>query len=238
MNNAQITYDVPMGVLNAGIDELENSPLGWSWEGTYRQLPEEINPREIENFISASDENTGVTVSTNLAVADWIDPGRESADYPVLQGILLSSHKSCHHLGNWYHQTGSHHFRFTLTSHKPGWKNGYHFGVEGNHPLYSVLIDKSQSGTLPEELSFVSTSSPFVKITALKKSESGNSLILRMVEMEGVDKQVELKFYFPIKSLYKTNIIEEEPEDAGMKGKVLKIDIGKNAIETFRIDLQ
>ena len=58
MNNAQITYDVPMGVLNAGKDELKNSPLGWSWEGTYRQLPEEINPREIENFISASDENT------------------------------------------------------------------------------------------------------------------------------------------------------------------------------------
>ena len=52
-----------------------NSPLGWSWEGTYRQLPAEINPREIENFISASDENSGVTLSTNLAVADWIDPG-------------------------------------------------------------------------------------------------------------------------------------------------------------------
>ena len=137
MNNAQITYDVPMGVLNAGKDELRNSPLGWSWEGTYRQLPEEINPREIENFISASDENSGVTLSTNLAVADWIDPGRESVDYPVLQGIMLSSHKSCHYLGNWYHQTGAHHFRFTLTSHEPGWKNGYHFGVEGNHPLIS-----------------------------------------------------------------------------------------------------
>ncbi len=238
MNNAQITYDVPMGVLNAGKDELRNSPLGWSWEGTYRQLPEEINPREIENFISASDENSGVTLSTNLAVADWIDPGRESVDYPVLQGIMLSSHKSCHYLGNWYHQTGAHNFRFTLTSHEPGWKNGYQSGVEGNHPLYPVLMEKSQSGTLPEELSFISTSSPFVRITALKKSESGNSLILRMVEMEGVDEQVELKFYFPLKSLFKTNMIEEEPKDTGMKGKVVKIDIGKHAIETFRIDLQ
>ena len=237
MNNAQITYDVPMGVLNAGKDELRNSPLGWSWEGTYRQLPEEINPREIENFISASDENSGVTLSTNLAVADWIDPGRESVDYPVLQGIMLSSHKSCHYLGNWYHQTGAHNFRFTLTSHEPGWKNGYQFGVEGNHPLYPVLMEKSQSGTLPEELSFISTSSPFVRITALKKSESGNSLALRMVEMEGIDEQVEFKFYFPLKSLFKTNMIEEEPKDTGMKGKVVKIDIGKNAIETFRMDL-
>jgi alpha-mannosidase len=178
-----------------------------------------------------------VTLSTNLAVADWIDPGRESVSYPVLQGILLSSHKSCHYLGNWYHQTGSHQFRFSLTSHQPGWKNGYHFGVEGNHPFYAILIDKSQSGTLPEEISFISTSSPFVRITALKKSEAGNSLILRMVEMEGRDEQIELKLYFPVKALFKTNLIEEEEKNKGQNGNLLKLDIGKNSVETFRMDL-
>ena len=56
--------------------------------------------------------------------------------------------------------------------------------------------------------------------------------------MEGIDKKIDLKFYFPVKSLFKTNIIEEEPKDTGLKGKVLKIDIGKNSIETFRMDLQ
>jgi alpha-mannosidase len=237
MNDSQITYDVPMGVLHAGKDELNISPRGWSAEGTYRQMPKEIYPREIENFLSSSDTELGVTMSTNIAVADWIDPGRESVDYPVLQGILLSSHKSCHYLGNWYHQTGHHHFRFSITSHQPGWKNGYHFGVEGNHPVYSVLNEKSQGGTLPEELSFISTSSPFIRITALKKSESGNSLIMRMVDMEGIDKQVDLKFYFPVKALFKTNIIEEEPKDTGQKEKSIKLDIGRNSIETIRIDL-
>jgi alpha-mannosidase len=236
MSNSQITYDVPMGILNVGKDEMNRSPLGWSWEGTYRQLPAEINPREIENFISASDINLGVTLSTNLAVADWIDPGRESVDYPVLQGIMLSSHKSCHYLGNWYHQTGSHNFIFSLTSHEPGWKNGYHFGVEGNHPFDAILVEKSQSGTLPEELSFISTSSQFVRITALKKSETGNSLILRMVEMEGKDEKIEMKLYFPVKALFKTNIIEEDEKNTGQNGNLLNIDIGKNSIETFRMD--
>ena len=161
-----------------------------------------------------------MTLSTNLAVADWIDPGRESVDYPVLQGIILSSHKSCHYLGNWYHQTGAHHFRFSLTSHKPGWKNGYHFGVEGNHPFYPLLMEKSQSGTLPEELSFISTSSPFVRITALKKSESGNGLDIENGGNGRSDKKIDLKFYFPVKSLFKTNIIEEEAKDTGLKGQV------------------
>jgi alpha-mannosidase len=235
MNSAAITYDVPMGTVTVGRDELKNSPLGWSWEGTYRQLPAEINPREIENFISASDKNSGVTLSTDLAVADWIDPGRESVDYPVLQGILLSSHKSCHYLGNWYHQTGSHHFRISFTTHEPGWKNGYQFGVEENHPLLSVTKEKTQVGKLPEEASFVSVSSPFVRITALKKSESGNDLIMRMVEMEGSEKETEVRLLYPVKEILKTNLIEEDQENLGQGGSLLKINLRKNSIETLRL---
>jgi alpha-mannosidase len=175
-------------------------------------------------------------MSTNLAVADWIDPGRESVSYPVLQGILLSSHKSCHYLGNWYHQAGSHHFRLSLTSHKPGWTNGYQFGVEANHPLFPVLREKAQSGTLPEELSFISVSSPLTRITALKKSESGNSLILRLTEMERKDRDTELKMYFPVKALLKTNLVEEDPAETGQKDKNLLLKTGKSSVETYRLD--
>jgi len=237
MMDSQVTYDAPAGIVNVGRDELNMPPLGWSWGGTYRQMPAEINPREIENFISASDSNYGVTLSTNLSVADWIDPTRESVEYTVLQGILLSSHKSCHGEGNWYHQTGSHHFRFSLTSHQPGWKNGYNFGVGGNHPLTAVLKDKAQEGTLPEELSFVSFSSPFIRVTAVKKSDYGSNLIIRMVEMEGKDKKVDMNLWFPVKSFIKTNLIEEEQKNTGQSGKVLNFGIGKHAIETYKLGL-
>ena len=237
MNDSKITYDVPMGVVNVGKDELNISPGGWSWGGTYRQMPKEINPREIENFISASNPAFGLTMSTNLAVADWIDPTRESVSYPVLQGILLSSHKSCHGEGNWYHQKGSHHFKLSITSHEPGWENGYHFGVEGNHPLSSIIKEKPQKGPLPEGLSFVSVSSPFVRVTTLKKSDTDNTLIIRMVEMKGADQKIELKLFAPVKGLLKTNLIEDEGQDMGQSGKVLDLNIGKNSIETFRLKL-
>lgn len=237
MNDSQVTYDVPMGVVNIGKDELNTSPGGWAWGGTYRQMPKEINPREIENFISASNPDFGFTLSNNLAVADWIDPTRESVHYPVLQGILLSSHKSCHGEGNWYHQKGGHHFKLSITSHAPGWENGYHFGVEGNHPLSSVLKDKPQKGSLPEALSFISVSSPFVRVTTLKKSDDDNSLILRMVEMNGVDQKIEVKLFTPVKSFLKTNLIEEEEQETGQNGKVLDLNIGKNSIETFKLKL-
>ena len=51
--------------------------------------PADSHPREIQNFISASGNGFGVTMSSCVAVADWIDPSRDQSDYPVLQGILL-----------------------------------------------------------------------------------------------------------------------------------------------------
>jgi len=237
MNDSKITYDVPMGVVNIGQDELNRSPSGWAWGGTYRQMPREINPREIENFISASNPAFGLTMSTNLAVADWIDPTRESVSYPVLQGILLSSHKSCHGEGNWYHQKGSHHFKLSITSHEPGWEYGYHFGVEGNHPLSSILKEQTQKGPLPEGLSFVSVSSPFVRVTTLKNSDTDNCLIIRIVEMKGIDQKIELKLFAPVKGLLKTNLIEDEGQDMGQNGKVLNLNIGRNSIETYKLKL-
>jgi alpha-mannosidase len=237
MNDQKITYDVPMGIVNIGKDELTSAPGGWSWGGTYRQMPGEINPREIENFMSASSRDFGFTMSTNLSVADWIDPTREAVSYAVLQGILLSSHKSCHGEGNWYHQKGAHHFRFSISTHEPGWENGYHFGVAGNHPLTAVLKVKPQHGTLPEELSFVSVSSPLVRMTAFKKGDDDNSLIIRIVEMQGVDQKVELKLFAPVKRILKTTLIEEEGADTGQSGKVFNLSIGKNSIETFKLKL-
>ena len=235
MNDSKISYDVPMGIVTVGKDELNQSPGGWAWGGTYRQMPKDINPREIENFISASNPEFGFTMSTNLAVADWIDPTREAVSYPVLQGILLSSHKSCHGEGNWYHQTGAHHFKISISTHQPGWENGYYFGVEENHPLSAILKVKSQNGTLPAEHSFVSLSSPFVRMTAFKKGDDDKSVIIRLVEMRGVDQNFELKLFTPVKALMKTNLIEEEIENTGQTGSVLKLNIGKNSIETFKL---
>ena len=93
-----------------------------------------------------------LALATDVAVADWIDPTREAVDYPVLQG-LLASRKSCHGEGNWYHQTGNHHFKFSIKSHKPA--TPYQFGTSSNHPFRAVLKQPAnKKGDLPSEMSF------------------------------------------------------------------------------------
>ena len=125
-----------------------------------------------------------------MAVADWIDPTREAVDYPVLQGLLLASHKSCHGEGNWYHQTGNHHFKFSIKSHKPNDKTSYKFGTSSNHPFRAVLKQSAnKKGQLPSEMSFFNTSDDMVRISTIKKSEDDDHVIMRLVEMEGINKQ-------------------------------------------------
>lgn len=234
MQEVTINYEVPMAVLQAGKDEMEGSPGGWSWWGTYTQEPKEIHPREVQNFISANGSGYGVTLASGVAVADWIDPAIEGSDFPVLQGVLLSSHKSCHGLGNWYHQKGKHHFSFSLLSHKQGWENGYQFGIEANHPFLSAK-KTNKGGSLPDKNSFITTSNPFVAISSMKKADNDNGVILRLTEMKGEDTQVSITLPFEVKRIVRTNLIEEEIEEINIKGKTINLPLGHHAIETFKL---
>lgn len=68
-----------------------------------------------------------------------------SETHTVIQAIMLSSHKSCHGEGNWYLQEGAHVFKFAITTHKPGWENGYCFRKENNYDFYTVVKKEKNS---------------------------------------------------------------------------------------------
>ena len=140
MTDAQVAYEVPFGVVEVGKDE-----MGGAAGERYKTACKDFHPRGIENWIGASNNEFGVTMSSTVAVADWIDPTDNPKDYTVLQPILLASRRSCHWEGNEYLQTGDHHFRFSITSHKPGWKNGAVFGRAANELLQTAWADNTYS---------------------------------------------------------------------------------------------
>ncbi|KJF44962.1 glycoside hydrolase family 38 N-terminal domain-containing protein [Draconibacterium sediminis] len=233
--NAQISYDVPMGMVHVGKDELQMRPGGSAWGGTYRQKSEEINPREIQNFMTANGSGFGFTMSTNVVTADYVDPSMNSAPYPVINSVLLSTHKSCHGEGPYYHQKGAHSFKFSIKSHEEGWKNGFQFGIAANHPLHALLKSGKQKGELPAEKSFVSTSNPFAVITTIKKAEDDNDMVIRLLEAEGKTKAVELNLFEAVKETLKTDMIEENPIDMKQAGKEIKLNLKGHSVETYRM---
>lgn len=234
-NTASVTYDVPMGIATVNQTELQSRPGGWAWGGTYWQKPEEVHPRESQNFVTASADKFGLTLSSQLAAFDWIDPTLDAVSYPVLQAIMLTSQKSCHSEGPWYYQKGKHVFRFSISSHQPGWKNGFAFGIGNNHSLYTVpgILDKKTS--LPEQLSFFQSSSPYSLITAIKKADSGDDIILRAVNMDNQSIENTIHVFKDMKWLKKTSLIEDEREMVEIHGKEINIPLNKSAIETLKI---
>ena len=161
-----------------------------------------------------------------------------SAHYPVINSVLLSTHKSCHGQGNWYHQKGSHSFKFSITSHKEGWKNGFHFGVAANHPLHPIVKANKQKGELPAGKSFVSTSNPFAVVTTMKKAEDDDDVVIRLLEAEGSDKNIKINLNKGVEKISKTDLIEDNPVDLKQSGKLIEIPLGKAAVETFKINLK
>lgn len=232
---AEITYDVPMGVSTVGKDELKNRPGGWAWGGTYWNKPEESHPREVQNFVSANASKFGLTMSSAISTFDWIDPTVDAVHYPVLQAVMLSSHKSCHGEGNWYLQAGAHSFRFSITTHTPGWKNGYAFGIENNHPFFSVGVKNIQKGKLPASMSFVTSDSPFSLVTCIKKADNDNDVVVRMVNMLDSASHMQLQWFRAPASIRKTDLIENVINEGKSGSSSLMINAGKNSIETYRL---
>jgi len=225
--DGKVVYEVPYGKLEVGKDEMKGAA------GERYQVPaQDIHPRAMQNWINVSSDKIGVTLSSSVVGVDYVDMTGQASKSTLIQPILLASRKSCHGLGNDYLQTGDHEFIFSLNSHKPGWENGYRFGVEANEKLHVVSdFQTFADADLSEEMSFFSLDADNVIISVLKKATDSDEVVIRAYELEGLDTTVKLESAFKFQSIAKTNLIEQvldQPAKVDMQ-----MNLGRFAIETF-----
>ena len=231
MTDGKVAYEVPFGVAEVGKDEIE----GAAGE-RYQTECKNIHPRGIQNWISSSNAGFGVTLSSSVAVADWIDPTNQPVKNQVLQPILLASRKSCHWEGNEYLQTGDHSFSFSMTSHKPGWQNGALFGHESNEKLITVKqIHPFENASLPESMSFLKTDQSNVEISTFKKAEDSDDAVIRMIETSGKDQDIVLESFNGFSKAQHANLVESNQQPIIVAGKRIAIKLGHNSIETIKV---
>jgi len=171
-----------------------------------------------------------------VAVNDYKDPTDDPVAYPVLQPILLASRRSCHGEGNWYLQEGDHHYRFSVTSHAAGWRNGYRAGIAANEPLVAIVAPAARTGaSLPESRSFLPCSAPNLVLSTMKKAEADDAVILRLYDIEGKDTETPIELFVPLKAAVRTTIIEEEGAPLRpAKGRFV-LPVGHHAVETVKL---
>jgi len=232
---SDVAYEVPMGVVRVGKDEISGAAGFSKASQIYGTTCSKVHPREVQDWFSASDGKTGLTISSDVAVFDWIDPTTNPASYVILQPVLLASRKSCHGEGNYYLQAGNHSYTFSLYTHAGDWKSGYHSGTQANQPLKAVVSGPCRKGTLPETMSFLSLDNKNIIISAVKKCDDDDNVILRCVDMEGVDSEAKFSVNMPFMKAEHTNMIEEDGKVIPGQGNELNLKVGHQAIETVKL---
>ena len=132
---------------------------------------------------------------------------------------------------------GHHHFHYAIYPHAGTWKDAQTVrrGWEYNYPLTAV-VTTAHPGSVPAEHSFASVSPENVALTAVKKAEDADGLILRVYEWAG--KSTTAEFHVPPGSTGATvTNLMEQPEGSpfSVEGDVVKVPIRPYEILTIRV---
>jgi alpha-mannosidase len=105
---------------------------------------------------------------------------------------------------------GHHHFSYSLYPHAGDWKKALTVrrGYEFNYKLKAVQVE-AHGGWLPRAHSFVGVNQENVVVTAMKKTEDGNGLLLRFYEWAGKRSDVELTVPSGATGATLTNLMEK-----------------------------
>ncbi|HEY1766661.1 MAG TPA: glycoside hydrolase family 38 C-terminal domain-containing protein [Terracidiphilus sp.] len=133
---------------------------------------------------------------------------------------------------------GHHHFHYALYPHAGTWKDALtvRHGWEYDYPLTAV-VTTAHGGSLPAQHSFASVAPDDVVLTAVKKAEDANGLILRAYEWAG--KQATAEFHVPAGATGATvTNLMETPEGSPLEtaGGTVRVPIHPYEILTIRVD--
>ena len=201
------------------------------------EVPREIwkDWRQIQDWVSASSKRESVTLSADhqfMTVADGVLRAgmlRGTRFYPA--NIVRNGKPVLVQMP----PAGLYVFRYSLTS-GPGdwaaakaWRRGMAFNTE-LIPVSSA--NDISSKTLPAEQSFCSVDADNLVVSALKRSDSGNVIVLRMFDERGEAAETPVRFLGRERSFRAANMLEEA---AG--GDVKSLRMQPYEISTIRIAL-
>jgi len=134
-------------------------------------------------------------------------------------------------------QQGDMLFRYSITTHEKGWKEGNcrDFGWAICNPLFPVELNGKREGSLDSKMSFCRIDKPNVFLLTLKRAEDGDGIIVRLIETEGKDATATLTIpHLTIKQAYRTNLVEENKEKATFTEHTITAPIKAFGITTIR----
>lgn len=133
---------------------------------------------------------------------------------------------------------GHQHFRYSLYPHAGTWRqaNTVLHGYAFNYKLRAMQVD-THTGELPATHSFVTVKPENLVLTAMKKSEDGNSLILRFYEWAGRKTTAEITVPDGASTATSASMMEHaQGSPLTVSGNRVTVPVGPYSIDTVRVN--
>ena len=134
---------------------------------------------------------------------------------------------------------GHHAFTYSLYPHGGGWQQALTIrqGYELNYPLIAIGAT-SHTGSLPDARSFLEVREDNVIVSAVKKAEDGDALILRFYEWAGRGGDVHLHLPEAAVSAETANLMEREERALAPAGAEVTVPVAPYEIKTVKVSLR
>jgi alpha-mannosidase len=131
---------------------------------------------------------------------------------------------------------GHHEFTYSLYPHGGGWKDGLtvHRGYELNYKLMSHPVEKHQ-GLLTPEHSFLQAQPENIIVTAIKKAEDENALVVRFYEWAGKDSEVTLQLPPGAQTAVETDLMEKPMGNVVLRDGRVSLHSKPYEIKTIKV---
>ena len=102
-----------------------------------------------------------------------------------------------------------------------------------NAPLRIVAMKPGQNAEAAN--SFITVDHPHVIISAIKCSEDGNDVIVRLYESAGGTARTTVHFAMPVRNAAIVNLLEEEPQQVRIRDQSIELELPPYAVRTIRL---
>jgi len=133
-------------------------------------------------------------------------------------------------------ELGEHSYTYAVYPHSGDWKGAqiHRHGHEFNHRIFAI---QTESQNLNNKFrSFILEPDNLI-ISALKKAEKDDAVIVRFFETRGEKCRATLQVPTQIKSAYCVNLLEEEESQLSIRAGLLEMDVSPFEIVTLRLTL-
>lgn len=208
-HDAQVRNGVPFGAVEKS-DLMPNAGPHWEdevsreiWSG-WRQIQDWVFAGNNDWGFTLSSDHNLIEVSDKAITADMLRGTRFSPVTTVRNGQTVQDLRP---------PAGSYIFRYSFTSGPGDWEVGksWRSGMGFSAPLMAVAVSNTVSESpLPPSKSFLSFDADNVVLSALKKSDNDDSIVVRAFEIQGNPAAGSVNFLGQATRFSEANLLEEE----------------------------